>query len=189
MQPVTFYTFKDIHQQVMDKFEHKAYMERKIIYLRVINEDDESDCINKLPAFYKELKTHVAVKSMKTLQAYKNDDHVLLVIDYNIIRNELCANEYTRVKHILDDLPNILPINEKRTKLMKLLIDELDITFDGLSFNVYHGSVADDDNFDIMLGKIIYRHRCHEPIDVYEKYQKPLLLQLDNIIEKMQHGI
>lgn len=200
MQPITFYTFTDIHQQVMDKFEHKAYIEREIIYIRVSSVKRGS--IGDLSGLYKSLKQHVAVKSLKSLQTKARNNDTLLAIDYIIIRNELYANELTRVKHILNDLPNILPINEKRTGFMKLLIDKQDMIINDTRFDIYRkpknnsidqvkdipkqddDQLMSDDSYDSSYSEDDDSDTNDEPGDMYEKYQKPLLLQLDTIIEK-----
>ena len=184
----------------MDKFEHKAYIEREIIYIRVSSVKKGS--IGDLSGLYKALKQHVAVKSLKSLQTKARNNDTLLAIDYIIIRNELYANELTRVKHILNDLPNILPINEKRTGFMKLLIDKQDMIINDTRFDIYrraennsidqvkdipkqdNDQLMSDDGYDSSYSEDDDSDTNDEPVDMYEKYQKPLLLQLDTIIEK-----
>ena len=184
MEPVTFYTLKDIHIQVMDKFNHSAKLKEDTLYIQVAKVNDNKnrfakesysspsiDDINKIRAW---IQKDTCTKSL-SIHKTPLDGGCVMVLTYNYIENTIKVSANTRVRHILEELPKILPVNENRSKSYKLCID-------GETISIYGCKLAKcgyyDDGIDIAI-----------PIsdvdenNIFKQYQEPLLLQLDQFMD------
>ena len=170
MNPVSFCTLRDIHNEFKNNLDHSAEIEEETIYIDVdyepnlLMDDDE-----KLKDLEKQIRSNVDVKELTMFHHAYQKKGVLIILTFRFIRNTIKPNKNTRVAYILDELPVIL--NEiMEDPLHRILIEKISGTFNKfpcVTYKRYKGPLTSMKIFNI---------------DIKETYIIPLLRQLDSFI-------
>lgn len=137
MQAVTFYTDKDIHQQVMNCFEHKAELKFKTIYLSPKTELSEK----ALNGICKTLSNRMSLK--KYPKVFYLENKQLIVLTCHLIKNTINCTVRTRKTDILQ-LDDMLEKMYDDTSLMnRLILKHKTTPVNGFLLDVYRNSPKD----------------------------------------------
>lgn len=159
MQSVTFYTDKDIHQQVMECFDHKAELINETICLMPVN-NRLREC--ELTNICKQLTAYAQIKDVKV---FYSRNKPLIVLTYRLIKNTVKCISDTRNKDILQLHDMLKEIYNNSSIITSLVLKhETTVIIDGCSLEVYRDSTK------------------KEPINILRDLTRPLLLQLDSFM-------
>lgn len=158
MQPVTFYTDRDIHQQVMNCFDHGAELITETIYLTPAN--------NKLSEYaltciHKQLPTYTPIRDIKVFHAGNKQ---LIVLTCQLIKNTVKCTVNTHNKDILQLHDLLMDMYNKSSATASLILKREAAIINSYSLEVYQDSPK------------------KEPIKIFHDITKPLLLQMDNFM-------
>lgn len=159
MQAITFYTNKDIHQQVMKSFDHRAELLDVMIYVRPDDKISENELIilrNRLSV------NRIFIKDVKVLYI-KNER--LMILTCQLIKNSINCTSHTRNRDIIQ-LYDLLNEMYNDSHVNQLVLSHCSVLlYDKYLLNVYQ----DDPK--------------KEYIDMFNDIIEPLLLQLDNFMD------
>lgn len=158
MEPIIFYTDKDIHQNVLDYFNHRAELINETIYLTPVIDVPES----ALTGIRKALSISEFTKDVKTLYA---GNKRLIVLTCKLIKNYIKCTPHTRNGDILqlnDELNNLYSAT---SPVHSLLLSHATASINGYPLEVYRDEPK------------------KESVNIFKEIIRPLLLQLDQCMD------
>ena len=158
MQPVIFYTDKDIHRDVKDYFNHRSELINETVYLTPVNDVFKSALNN----IHKSLSISAITKEVKTLYAGNKQ---LIILTCTLVKNYINCTSQTKNRDILqlnDELGNLYTAT---SPAHSLVLSHATASVNGHLLEVYQDESK------------------KEPVNIFKEIIRPLLLQLDQFMD------